>query len=78
MKCNGTSTFQTIIRVRSAISDAVMCGFTSHSDYLQEKLTNKYTEKFGIFNYSSRDHSTSIKSTETSWSSVRYFITVKQ
>ena len=29
---------------------------------------HKYTEKFGIFNYR-RDHSTSIKGTETSWSS---------
>ena len=31
-------------------------------------INNKYTKKLGIFNYS-RDHSTLIKSTKTSWSS---------
>ena len=27
-----------------------MRGFTSHNNCLQKKITNKYTEKFGIFN----------------------------
>ena len=47
------------------------CGMhevTTHNNYLQNEV-NKQTHKiFGIFNWS-RDHSTSLKSTETSWSS---------
>ena len=71
MKRNRFFTFQTIIGARGAISDAVCVGSPVIIIYLQKKLTNKYTEKFGIFN-ESRDHNTSIKSTETSWSSAQY------
>ena len=49
MKRNGYLTFQTIIGVHGAISDAVCVGSPVIIIYLQKKLTNKYTEKFGIF-----------------------------
>ena len=49
MKRNGYFTFQTITDIAGAcgaISGARNCGmfgFTSHNNYLQKKLTNKYT-----------------------------------
>ena len=52
MKRNEHFTFQMIIDIagaRGAISFAVCVG-SPVNNYLQKKLTNKYTEKFGIFN----------------------------
>ena len=67
MKHNGYFTFQTIIDIagaRGAISDAVCVG--SPVIIIIYKKVNKQVHR--IFN-ESRDHSTLIKSTETSWSS---------
>ena len=48
-KRNGYFTFQTIIGARGAISDAVCMGSPVIIITYKKKLTNKYTEKFGIF-----------------------------
>ena len=53
MKCNGYFTFQVIIDIagtRGTISDAVFKGSPVIINIFTKKLTNKYTEKFGIFN----------------------------
>ena len=71
MNRNGNFTFHTIIDIagaRGAFSDAVCMGSPAIIKLFTKKVKNKYMKKFGIFNYS-RDHSTLIKSTETSWSS---------
>ena len=49
-EANGYFTFQTIIGVCGAISDAVYVGSLVIIIIYKKKLTNKYTEKFGIFN----------------------------
>ena len=74
MKRNAYFTSQTIIDIagaHGAIQMQYAWGSPVTIKLFSKKLTNKYMKKFGIFNYS-RDHSTSIKSTETSWSSPRY------
>jgi len=67
-------------RVQLAVFPSIKNSYNNHNHnntVLKKKLTNKYTKKFGIFNWS-RDYSRSKKSTETSWSSAQHEITVNQ
>ena len=64
-----------ITGAHGAISD-VVCMCPPVIIIIFKKINKQvHTKKIGIFN-KSRDHSTSIKSTETSWTSARYQITV--
>ena len=50
MKRNGYFTFQMIIGALGAISDAACVGSPVLIIICKKKLTDKYTEKFGILN----------------------------
>ena len=57
-----------IAGARGAFSDAVCMGSPAIIKLFTKKVNKQVHEKIWNFNYS-RDHNTSIKSTETSWSS---------
>ena len=70
-KHNGYFTFQTIIDIagaRGAFSDVVCVDSPVIIKLFTKKVNKQVHKKIWNFQLEYRDHSTSIKSTETSWS----------